>query len=122
MTAMTSILTWSDSDRTALELLTPALALSPALGAKVVAVWAGPNLPADLAHHGAAEVVHLKGAGLDAFTAERYTDALAAAAAELKPALVLIGATRNGKDLAARLAARLKAGGISEAQKMEVGP
>ncbi len=117
---MACILTFSESERTALELLGPAFGLAAKLGSKVVAAWVGPNLPSDLAHHGAAEVVHLTGAGLDAFTAERYTDALAAAAAELEPQVILIGATRDGKDLAGRLAARLKAGGVSEAQMLAV--
>jgi electron transfer flavoprotein alpha subunit len=82
----------------------------------------GGTPPADLAHHGAAEVVHLTGAGLDDFTSERYAQALADLAVDLKPHAILIGATRNGKDLAGRLAARLKAGGISEATKLDVGP
>lgn len=118
---MPSVLTFSESDRGALELLTPALALAGKLGGPVVAAWVGPNVPADLAHHGAGEVLHLTGAGLEEFTAERYADAIAAAVADVKPSIVLVGATRNGKDLAARLAARLKAGSVSEAQKLDIG-
>lgn len=118
---MSAVLTFSESDRGALELLTPAAALAAKLGANVVAAWVGPNLPADLAHHGASEVLHLTGTGLEDFTAERYTDALAAAVSQLKPQLILVGATRNGKDLAARLAARLKAGAVSEGQKIDIG-
>lgn len=118
---MTCVLTYSDAERTALELIAAAQGIAGPLKLKVVAAWVGPGMPADLAHHGAGEVVHLDGAGLESFTAERYAEALAGAAAELKPQVVLIGATRNGKDLAGRLAAKLKAGGISEAQKISVG-
>jgi electron transfer flavoprotein alpha subunit len=118
---MSAVLTFSESERTALELIGAAGAIAPALKLKVVAAWVGPAMPGDLAHHGASEVVHVDGAGLESFTAERYAEALAALAAELKPQVVLVGATRNGKDLAGRLAAKLKAGGISEAQKLSVG-
>jgi electron transfer flavoprotein alpha subunit len=118
---MTCVLTYSESERTALELITAAQGIASKLNLKVVASWVGPNLPPDLVAHGASEVVHLEGAGLESFTAERYAEALASACAELKPHVIMIGATRNGKDLAGRLGAKLRAGGISEAQKIEVG-
>jgi electron transfer flavoprotein alpha subunit len=118
---MTCVLTFSESERTALELLAAAHPLAAGLKLKVVAAWVGPGAPASLAEHGASEVVHLTGPGIEAFTAERYAEALASLAAELKPQVVLVGATRSGKDLAGRLAARLKAAGVSEAQKVTVG-
>ena len=82
---MTCVLTYSESERTGLELIAAAQALASKLNLKVVASWVGPNFPAALSGHGASEVVHLEGAGLEAFTAERYADALASACAELKP-------------------------------------
>lgn len=118
---MPGILTYSEHGRTALELQGAAAGLKEAVGGNVVAAWVGPNPPADLGAHGAGEVVHLAGAGLDTFLAEAYTDALAALVAETSPALILIGATRNGKDLAGRLGARLGAGAISEATKVTAG-
>jgi electron transfer flavoprotein alpha subunit len=115
------VLTYSEHERTALELFSAGLDLAPKFKeTRFAAAWVGPNLPKDLEGHGAGEVFHATGAGLEEFTAERYTDALAAVAAEAKPQVVLIGATRNGKDLAARLAARLKAGAISEVSKLDV--
>jgi electron transfer flavoprotein alpha subunit len=118
---VTTVLTYSEHDRTALELQSAGAALASKLGSKFVTAWVGGKTPADLASHGASEVVHLTGAGLDDFTAERYAEALAGLATEIQAGIILIGATRNGKDLAGRLAARLKAGGISEASKLEVG-
>lgn len=118
---MPGILTYSDHGRTALELQGAAAALKEKVGGDVVAAWVGPNPPADLGAHGASEVVHLTGAGLDNFVAEAYTDALAALVGELSPSLILLGATRNGKDLAGRLGARLNAGAISEATKVTAG-
>jgi electron transfer flavoprotein alpha subunit len=114
------IVTYSEHPRTALELQSVAASLGAKVGGPRVAAWVGPNPPADLGAHGAQEVVHLTGSGLDAFTTETYTDALAALVEESKPEVILIGATRNGKDLAGRLAARLQAGSISEATKVSV--
>lgn len=119
---MSHVLTFSEDPRVALELLTPAAGLASALQGKVVAAAIGPLPPGDLAHHSAAEVLHLNGPGLETFTAERYAEALAAACAAVSPRAVLIGATRDGRDLAARLAARLKAGAVSEVQKIEALP
>lgn len=118
---MPGILTYSEHPRTALELQSLAAELGPKVGGARVAAWVGPNPPADLGAYGADEVVHLTGPGLDAFVTEAYTDALAALVDEAKPEVILIGATRSGKDLAGRLAARLRAGSISEATKVAVG-
>jgi len=119
---MADVLTFSENERVALELLAPAAALAAALQGRVVAAAVGAAPLGDLAYHGAAEVLHLKGPGLESFTAERFAEALAAACADVKPRVILLGATRDGRDLAGRLAARLKAGVVSEAQKIEVLP
>jgi electron transfer flavoprotein alpha subunit len=115
------VLTYSENSRTALEIQSAAGQLAEKLEGPRVAAWIGPNPPADLGGHGATEVVHLTGTGLDDFVAETYTDAVAALVDEIKPDVILIGATRNGKDLAGRLAARLGAGAISEATKLTIG-
>jgi electron transfer flavoprotein alpha subunit len=119
---MAAVLTFSENERTALELQTAAAPVASILNAKVVASWVGSSVPPELARHGASEVVHITGPGLDEFTAERFADALAAAVNDLKASVILIGATRNGKDLAGRLAARLKAGCVSEAQRILAAP
>ncbi len=50
--------------------------------------------------------------------AEIVAEAIARAAKQLQPAAILIGATRNGRELASRLAAKLKTGCLSEAWKL----
>ncbi len=118
---MAGVLTYSEHARTALELQSLASELGAHGFGKHTAAWVGGEPPKELGMHAAQEVVHLEGPGLEAFGAEHYTDALAALAGELKPDVILIGATRNGKDLAGRLAARLNVGAISEASKISKG-
>jgi electron transfer flavoprotein alpha subunit len=58
-----------------------------------------------------------KGQGI---TAEMNAEALFRAATMSKPIAVLVGATRDGREIAARLAAKMKVGCISEASKLTV--
>ncbi len=67
---------------------------------------------ADVIASGADKVYCLKG---DNPQPESYDQALAELAEQEKPDMVFIGATMRGKDLAAKLAARLNAGLVSEA-------
>ena len=65
-------------------------------------------LPSKLASHGASRVLIAEDAGLTYYSAEAYTAILAEVAARLQPVAILMGATAMGKDLAPKLAARLK--------------
>jgi electron transfer flavoprotein alpha subunit len=49
---------------------------------------------------------------------EVVAEAIARAAKQLQPTAILIGATRNGREVASRLAAKLKTGCISEGSKL----
>jgi electron transfer flavoprotein alpha subunit len=49
---------------------------------------------------------------------EIVAEAIARAAKQLQPAAILIGATRNGREIASRLAAKLNVGCLSEASKL----
>lgn len=51
-------------------------------------------------------------------TPEVAAEALARAAKQLQPMAILIGATRNGREVASRLAAKMAVGCISEASKL----
>jgi electron transfer flavoprotein alpha subunit len=53
------------------------------------------------------------------FHVDTYTDALSELASEHKPDVILIGATRNGLELAPRFAERLKIGCVTEATRIE---
>ncbi len=66
------------------------------------------SLAEDLARHGASRVLVGEDPGLTRYSSETYTTVLADAATRLQPVAILMGATAMGKDLAPKLAARLK--------------
>jgi electron transfer flavoprotein alpha subunit len=87
------------------------------LGGSVLAVALGEGIGesiAPLAHYGADRVFVADAPALADYTAEAYSNVLAGLIDEMQPALVLLGATTQGKDLAPRLAARLAAGLASD--------
>jgi electron transfer flavoprotein alpha subunit len=67
------------------------------------------GMASELGAYGATKILVAEDAGLADFTTEAYTDALTQIIDQTHPAVVLIGATTQGKDLAARLSARLNA-------------
>lgn len=50
---------------------------------------------------------------------EVLAEAIARAARQMQPAAILIGATRNGREIASRLAAKLKVGCLSETSRLD---
>lgn len=87
--------------------------LADALGTKLTAVVMGSGvdaLAAEIQTYGPDRVLVLDDPELADYRVEAYTEALAQALAGDPPALILIGATVQGKDLAARFAARQEAG------------
>jgi electron transfer flavoprotein alpha subunit len=89
------------------------LGLAAGLGGTVEAALLGSGLGglADtLAQYGAAKVYVADDPALANYSGEGYTNTLAALIAKIQPAIVLVGATFMGKDLAPRLAARLGVG------------
>ena len=90
---------------------------------RVVAVLLGAGVddpgPA-FGRRGADEVIAIDDARLTHYTTEGYTAALATVAAEHPPALLLIGSTAQGRDLAPRLAARLGAAIVTDCQSLAV--
>jgi electron transfer flavoprotein alpha subunit len=109
--------------KVSLEMLGAGAALAAALGSRVEAVLLGSGLeglPDTLAQHGAAKVYVADDPALARYSSEGYSHTLAALIARIEPAILLIGATAMGKDLAPRLAARLGVGLASECIAMEV--
>ncbi|MFP4423258.1 MAG: electron transfer flavoprotein subunit alpha/FixB family protein [Desulfococcaceae bacterium] len=68
------------------------------------------DLAAQCGAYGAARVLAAEHAELREYDPEAYTAVVAAAVEKESPAVILMGASSQGKDLAGRLAARLKAG------------
>ena len=99
--------------KVAFEMLGLGSELAAGLGGTVEAALLGSGLGglADtLAQYGAAKVYVADDPTLANYSGEGYTNTLAALIAKIQPAIVLVGATFMGKDLAPRLAARLGVG------------
>jgi electron transfer flavoprotein alpha subunit len=96
-----------------LELLGKGRTLADALGTKLTGILLGSDvepLASEAIAHGADEVLVVENPRLDTYRTDTYTDALFQVVQAHKPAILLLGATPNGRDLAARLAARLRTG------------
>ncbi|MDO4735491.1 MAG: electron transfer flavoprotein subunit alpha/FixB family protein [Bacteroidia bacterium] len=107
----------------AFELLGKARDLADVLGEKVVAILAGHNISDsanELIAYGADDVVVVDAPELKDYITEQYTQAIYKVIDELKPSIVLFGATTIGRDLAPRLSARLEKGLTADCTKLEI--
>jgi len=94
-----------------LEALGEACRLGAKSGSAVVGVVIGSQvepLAKQLAAHGASRVLVAEASDLTQYSSEVYTSILAEVATQLQPIAMFMGATAMGKDLAPKLAARLK--------------
>ena len=109
--------------KVAFEMLGVGAELAAALGGQVEAALLGSGLdglPDQLAQYGAKKVYVADDESLAAYSSEGYTNTLAAFLGKIEPAVVLIGATAMGRDLAPRLAARLGVGLASDCTAFEI--
>lgn len=108
-----NILTFSENDSVAFELLSHAHGLGDAnaaiLGANVAA------RASDCFAYGAQRAYIAEDARLAEFQADVYADALAQMAEASGAQIVLIGSTKRGKELAGRLAQKLGCGAVADA-------
>ena len=120
---MTEIMIFSDKDDSAFELLSWGNKAKGALNAKLSAVLLGKGAKekvADYFAYGADKVYWSENPAFNDFYADVYADALSQIAAAHNPDVVLIGSSRRGKELAARLAQKLNAGCITDATGIEL--
>ena len=112
---MPGIFIYSEDDAVARQLLSAGIALKDAMNAPIWVVTAGAGNEEFIAR-GADVVVALK-----APTArpEAFANVIADLVAEESSSLLLVGATLRGKEVAARVAARLNAGLSSDAQSVK---
>jgi electron transfer flavoprotein alpha subunit len=99
------------------ELVTVANEMAKGLGGAVEAVVIGGTVAKcaeSLAKTGVAKVYQAEGAALEQLVPELYTTALADVIRKAQPAVILLGATGYGKELGARIAARLDLGLITD--------
>lgn len=97
--------------RVGLEALGQACRLSKMSGSDIVALVVGSSagsVTQELADHGASRILLAEDSALTYYSSELFTTIVADLARRLEPVAVLMGATAIGKDLAPKLAVRLK--------------
>ena len=109
-------LVYSEDPEVGAQLTGRARALADQTGGEVIALTTGE--PALCFKYGADRVVKVDGLG--EFAVEPYKAAAVQAVEAVNPDVVLIGATRRGKELAPRLAAALKVGSMTECTSVDV--
>ena len=105
------------------ELLGEGGRLAKGLGGELAAVLVGNDvagLVKPLGAYGADKVYVIEHKLLESYTTDAYTDVLAAVIARHKPSIVLFGATIDGRDLAPRVAARLRVGLTADCTGLEI--
>jgi electron transfer flavoprotein alpha subunit len=107
-----------------LEILGRAKEVAGALGGRLVALTAGPGEgPAhELARYGADEVIAIDHPKLDRYDTRLFTNLVEEQLRSGNPSVLLLGATRDGQDLAGRLAVRLRTGLTAHVTSLEVDP
>lgn len=106
-----------------LEMLVGARKLADAVNEKVVAVVIGKDtedVVKAAVSYGADQVIVLDSADYAEYSTEGFTYAIEQLVNKYEPSTILIGATINGRDLAPRLAARLKTGLAADCTGLEI--
>ena len=106
-----------------LELLEPGRRIADKIGEKLVAVVIGKNMGAvaeRAAHYGADEVILVEGDEYENYTTDGYVNVLDTLVNKHKPAIMLIGATNNGRDLGPRVACRLQTGLTADCTALDI--
>ena len=117
---MATILVFSERDEVAWQLLGRAVELGREMDLRVAAAALGPADLRGYANRGAHTVYTSKNEQLQAFEASVYAEALSQVAKQAESTVILVGSTRRGKELAGRLAQKLGAGCITDADSLEV--
>ena len=109
--------------KVSLELLGIGRKLADKLGEELSAVLIGRNLD-EMAHilgnYGADKVFLVENELLERYNTDGYTLAISKLIEKYKPSIVLFGATLNGRDLAPRVAARLKTGLTADCTGLDI--
>lgn len=106
-----------------LELLGKGRKIADELGVDVIATLVGKDVEKHgklLVEYGADKVLILENDALELYSTEPYTQAMVTAVKEVKPEIVLFGATSIGRDLAPRVSARLETGLTADCTSLEV--
>jgi electron transfer flavoprotein alpha subunit len=105
------------------ELISKGRELADKLGQKLMAVIMGDDRLTGLeklGHHGADQVLKCVHPLLKSFSADGFCAVLSTVIADIKPSVVLYGATPNGRELAPRVAARLRLGLTADCTGLDI--
>lgn len=109
--------------RVVYELVSKGRALADKLGQKLMAVVMGDDRLTGLerlGHHGADQVLKCVHPLLKEFSADGFCAVLSTVIADVKPSVVLYGATPDGRELAPRVAARLRLGLTADCTGLDI--
>ena len=123
------ILTWLETQsggitRSSMEILNPARKLADQLDTTVTSVLIGENLSSmaqQIIAHGADEVIIVDHPRLKEYMVLPYASIIAQIVQERRPEIALFAATTSGRELAPRLASRLKAGVTADCTELRIG-
>ena len=108
---------------TTYELVSEGRKLADQLGVKLCGLLLGDNVSGmakDLGAYGADEVILCEHPMLSVYTTDAYAKVICDAVSELKPEVLLIGATNIGRDLGPRCAARLHTGLCADCTHLDI--
>jgi electron transfer flavoprotein alpha subunit len=114
---------FSENHDLALEMLGKGREIAAKLQTEVAAVLIGHGMQEkadELIKYGANKVYLVDNPALKRFQIEAYLSVLHNSIVNYKPEVILIGSTRNGKPLAARLATRLEAGCVPDCARLNI--
>lgn len=120
---MAELLVFSEKDDLAFELVSKGKELSAALNMGLAAVLVGERAGAridDYFAHGAQRVYVVENPALADFHAESFAEALYQIAQKNDAEVLLVASTKRGKELAPRVAQKLRAGCITDATGVEL--
>lgn len=123
MSEFKGIWVFSENRDLMLEMLCKGRELADALQTELAAILLGCKVEdqaKDIVRYGADKVYVVDDPKFEKLQTEPYLSALTNLATCYKPEIILIGSTKRGKELAARLSTRLKTGMVSDAFKLEI--
>lgn len=108
-----------------IELLGEGRKIANDIGVELCAILLGhnvDNLADELIKFGADKVYYANSPLLEKYTTDGYTKVIVDAVNDIKPEIILIGATHIGRDLAPRIASKLDTGLTADCTKLDIDP
>jgi electron transfer flavoprotein alpha subunit len=114
---------FSESKEVAFELLGKGRELADELGVDLGALILGQGVKGqhdEFVTYGADNVFVVDDPALNVFHGDSYTDAITELVAKFKPEILLMGATKRGRELATRVATRLETGCVTNCTALDI--